>query len=180
MLMKADQSCLVIVDVQEKLAPVMDDPRRVIAGCAILLRAAGLLGVPVLISEQYPKGLGPTMVDLRELAPEDAYVEKTSFSVADSPEFMERLRNLDRKQVILAGLETHVCVLQSALSLKAQGWDIFVAADSCSSRKAESEVLAHERLRTAGVHLINREMALFEWLETSEHPEFRELQSLIR
>lgn len=180
MLMKADRSCLVIVDVQEKLTPVMDDPRRVINGCTVLLRAAARLDIPVLIAEQYPQGLGPTMFDLREYAPEGATVTKTSYSVTEEPAFVERLDALGRDQVIMAGIETHVCVLQSALSLVDMGKEVFVVADSCSSRKPQSEELAHVRMRTAGVHLANVEMVIFEWLGKAGTPEFKELQALIR
>ena len=180
MMMKADQSCLVILDVQEKLAPVMHDPRRVIAGCTILLHAAARLNVPVLITEQYPKGLGPTMIDLREMAPQYVTIEKISFSAASEPSFLARLETVGRRQLILAGIETHVCVLQTALELKEKGWDVFVVGDCCSARRAESEAMAHERLRTAGIHLVNREMVLFEWLEKAGTPEFKELQALIR
>ncbi|HXP95935.1 MAG TPA: isochorismatase family protein, partial [Telmatospirillum sp.] len=109
MLMRAENSSLLIVDVQERLAPVMSDPRRVISGCALLMRAARRLEVPVIASEQYPKGIGPTVFDLREWLPPEGAVEKLHFSCADEPVILDRLAGTGRRQVVLAGIEAHIC-----------------------------------------------------------------------
>lgn len=180
MLIQRHRSALLIVDVQEKLAPVMSDPRRVIHNCALLLRAAKRLEIPALVSEQYPKGIGPTVVDLREYLPEDGVVEKTHFSCAAEPDVMARIRGLERPQIVIAGIENHICVLQTALGLKGQGFEVFVVADACASRKAENEALAQARLRQEGVAVVGVEMVLFEWLEKAGSPEFKELSALIR
>ena len=180
MRMHANDSALVIVDVQERLAPVMDDPRRVIYGCANLIRAALRLEVPLLISEQYPKGLGPTMVDLREIAPADAYVEKTSFSCCGEPAFMERFRAFGRGRAVIAGIEAHVCVTQTALEFKERGVEPFVVADCCSSRRPDDVARAFDRLRTAGVHVVGYEQVLFEWLGSKDNPAFKDIQRLVK
>ncbi|MFN3077822.1 MAG: hydrolase, partial [Alphaproteobacteria bacterium] len=178
MLIGSDTSTLLIIDVQERLAPVMDDPRKVLRGCALLVHAATRLGIPVTITEQYPKGLGPTMFDVRDLAPEGSTLVKTAFSCAAEPTVMARLDGFAaaaRPGVVVAGIEAHVCVLQTALGLKALGREVFVVTDACSSRHAESEAAAYRRMATVGVHLVTLEMVLFEWLGGREHPAFKEI-----
>lgn len=173
MRMHAEGSSLVIVDVQERLAPVMADPRKVIEGAARLVAGAKVVGVPVLISEQYPKGLGPTMVDVRTVAPDNAIIEKTAFSCAAESAFINRLDALERRQVVLAGIEMHVCVMQTALDLKEKGYDVHVVVDASGSRHAIDEETAKARLTAAGISLVTIEMVLFEWLERAGTPEFK-------
>jgi nicotinamidase-related amidase len=180
MLMRAENSCLLIVDVQERLAPVMSDPRRVIHGCSLLMRAAQRLGVPIVVSEQYPAGIGPTVFDLRTWMPSQGAMAKMHFSCADDPAIVDALRQLDRRQVVIAGIEAHVCVLQSALGLKELGFQPFVVADASASRRPESEALAWSRLGAAGVGLVSREMVVFEWLRVAGTAEFKELIALVK
>lgn len=178
----ADHSCLVVIDVQERLAPVMADPRKVIDGAVRLAAAATRLEVPVLISEQYPKGLGPSMIDLRETVPEEElYVSKTAFSCMGEPAFVEKFEALGRRQVVIAGIEMHVCVMQTALDLRDKGYDVFVAVDACGSRFALDEETAKQRFVAAGIHLVTIEMVIFEWLSRSGTPEFKDItKTLIR
>jgi nicotinamidase-related amidase len=181
MSLKVDQSCLVIVDVQERLAPVMADPRKVIDGAARLVAGAKRLGVPTIVSEQYPKGLGPTLFDVRTLLEDDDIVEKSAFSCVGEPDFMDKLDASGRRQVVVAGIEMHVCVLQTCLDLKAQGYAVYVVVDACSSRFAEDEATAKIRLSSAGVQLVTQEMVLFEWLGKAGTPEFKDIsKNLIR
>jgi nicotinamidase-related amidase len=180
MMIDSRGSSLLVVDVQQGLAPVMADPRGVYRGCTILLRAARRLGIPVLVSEQYPKGLGHTMGELLAEAPEGAVVEKLHFSCAHEPAIKERLAAIDRPQVVVAGIEAHICVLQTALGLKAAGFEVFVVADACSSRDPANHRAAMERLAANGVHVVTVEMALFEWLHCAGTPEFKELSPLIK
>jgi len=180
MVLQRDRSCLLILDVQERLAPVMSDPRRVLQNCGLLMRAAQRLGVPTLVTEQYPKGLGPTMVDLRPYLPEEGALPKLHFSAAADPAILARLKGLGRDQVVVAGIETHICVLQTALDLPALGFQPMVVADACGSRRIESEQMAWSRMRQCGVQLLSLEMALFEWLGEAGTPEFKELSALVR
>jgi nicotinamidase-related amidase len=180
MLMRSERSCLLVVDVQERLAPVMTDPRRVIHNCTLLLRFASRLAVPVVASEQYPAGIGPTVFDLRQWLPAEGAISKQHFSCADVPAIVDRLATSDRRQVVLAGLEAHVCVLQSAIGLHEKGYEMFVVADACASRRAENEQLAFSRLSRAGINLVSLEMVLFEWLRVAGTPEFKELSALIK
>jgi nicotinamidase-related amidase len=180
MILDAKNSSLLIVDVQQNLAPVMADPRQVYRNCAILLRAAERLAIPVAISEQYPKGLGATVGELMELAPEGAQVEKMHFSCAAAPAVRDRLAGFGRDQVVIAGIEAHVCVLQSALGLKEAGFQVAVVADACSSRDPANHRAAMERMAHNGVEVVTTEMAVFEWMHCAGTPEFKEISKLIK
>lgn len=180
MLMHAARSVLVVVDIQERLCPVMDDPRRVLFNAARLLKGASLMDVPVLCTEQYPKGLGPTMIDVRELLPEGAVIEKTSFGSMGERAFREALARTGRDQVVLLGTEAHVCVLQTALGLREAGIDVFMVADACGSRRPESERAGLERARDAGCAIVTTEMVLFEWVADKTDPRFREISALVK
>lgn len=180
MLIDAARSAFLLVDVQENLGPVMADPRAVYRNCALLLRAAARLGVPVIASEQYPKGLGHTLGELAQLLPDGAVVEKLHFSCAAEPAIAERLRALGREQVVVAGIEAHVCVLQTALGLKAAGYQVFVAGDACSSRVAANHASALARMAANGIDVVTTESAVFEWLHRAGTPEFKDLIGFIK
>lgn len=180
MLLDAERSSLLIVDVQENLIPVMSEPRPVYRNCAILMRAAARLGLPVTISEQYPKGLGHTVNELLQLAAPEAVVEKIHFSCAFSPEVKARLDGLERTQIVVAGIEAHVCVLQTAIGLKEAGYQVAVVADACSSRAPANAQAAMERLRANGIEVVTTEMVVFEWLHRAGTPVFKELSALIK
>ena len=180
MLMAAERSVLVIVDVQERLCPVIADARRVLRGCRVLIQAARRLAVPVVATEQYPQGLGPTMVDLRELLAPGEVLPKMTFSLADDAAVLARLEGLARPQLVLAGIEAHVCVLQSALRLNQLGWRVFVVEDCCGSRDPENARRAAARLNAAGVGMVSLEMVVFEWLQVAGTAAFKELINLIK
>ena len=180
MLMRAEKSCLLIVDVQERLTPAMSDPSRVIRNCGLLMRAAQRLAVPIVVSEQYPKGLGHTVADLRGYMPPDGAVAKMNFSCSDDPEIMRRIDATGRTQIVVAGIEAHVCTLQTAIGLKGKGFETFVIQDACASRHPDNETLAAERMRQGGITLASVEMLIFEWLRAAGTPEFKELSALIR
>lgn len=179
MLITAETTSLLIVDVQERLCPVMEDPRTVIHNCGRLMKGAARLGVPVTVSEQYPKGLGPTMVDLRGLTAPENFLEKTTFSCAGAPNIVERLTALGRPGVVVAGIEAHVCVSQTALGLLEKGWRVFVAGDACDSRRRPDRDMGFDRLRAAGVHVVPTESVLFEWIGDASHDAFREVSKTL-
>jgi nicotinamidase-related amidase len=180
MLIERDKSCLLVVDVQEKLAPAVSDPADVIRNAGILMRAGARLGVPLVVSEQYPQGLGATVPELRALAPESARVAKLSFSCADDPALRQRIKEAQRSLIVIVGMEAHVCVLQSALGLQQAGYKTVVVADAISSRAPANRDAALQRLRENGVEVATTEMVLFEWLGQAGTPEFKELSKLIR
>ncbi|CAA7620798.1 Amidase related to nicotinamidase [Candidatus Terasakiella magnetica] len=180
MMMEAERSSLLIVDVQDGLAPVMAAPRQVYRGCSLLMRAANRLDLPVVVSEQYPKGLGRTVGELLALAPEGAVMEKLHFSCAADTAILTRFQSLGRTQVVIAGIESHVCVLQSALGFKQEGFDVAVVADACSSRTEANYHAAMARLAANGVEVMTVEMVLFEWLHRAGSPEFKDVSALIK
>jgi nicotinamidase-related amidase len=181
MIIERESSSLIIVDVQERLCPVMDDPRRVIYNSCRLLRGAALLEVPVTVTEQYPKGIGPTMADLRPYYDPAVTIEKITFSCTAEPTFTARMDSLNRRQAVVAGIESHVCVLQTCLGLLAAGIEVFVVEDACSSRHPSDLLRAMDRLSAAGAAIVSTEMVLFEWLARGDDPQFRTiLQQLLK
>lgn len=180
MLLSHERSTLVVVDVQERLAPAVHAHDRVIRNTGILLDSARALGVPVLVSEQYPKGLGPTVPALRDKLDGAAVVEKIHFGCAGEPEFLRRLDALDREQIVLCGMEAHVCVLQTALGLRALGRTVYLVADATSSRVPANAELGIARMRGAGVEIVSTEMVVFEWLHRAGTPAFKTLSALIK
>ncbi len=180
MLIEAERSCLLIVDVQAKLLPAMAAPEAVVANAAILMKAAARLEIPLLVSEQYPKGLGPTVPELAELAPAEAVVEKVHFSCLGDGHYSRRFQELGRTQAVIAGIEAHVCVLQTAMELIGDGHQVFIVGDAVSSRRADNASAALARLGAAGAAIVTAEMVIFEWLGRAGTPEFKELLEKIK
>ena len=177
-----NNSCLVIVDVQAKLSSAM--PEKVISrlrkNTDILIKAANQSGVPIITTAQYPKGLGPIEEFISDQLNESAHhFDKTCFSVLGAEQLPEKLSSLNKKQIILTGIEAHICVLQSALELKTKGYDVYVVTDAIASRKSSSYDVALMRMNQAECSLLNTESVLFEWLRDASHPEFRALSKLI-
>jgi nicotinamidase-related amidase len=181
MLLNSSHASLLIVDVQERLLPAMVEPERVVSRNSILLKAAETLNIPVTVSEQYPKGLGRTVPELA--IGTAAVFEKLSFScwrdAAMKAHFI-KLHDGGRPLVIVAGIEAHVCVLQSCIDLHNAGFGVFAVADAMSSRKPSSADLAFHRMRAAGVRVVNTEMVVFELLEKAGTAEFKALSALIK
>jgi len=175
-----NQSQLVIVDMQTKLSSVMTDHiPDVVKKCAILLQSAALLEIPTIFTEQYPKGLGPTVPELALYMAGKKPVEKTAFSCCGEPAFNRQLLG-DHQQVILAGMEAHICLLQTALDLLAQGKTVFVLEDAVISRNPENKRNALNRMREAGVIISNTESLVFEWLDLAEGDAFKKISQLMR
>ncbi len=166
---------LLIIDCQAKLVPHVHEGEQVVAQCASLVGAAGVLGIPVLLSEHYPEGLGHTVPELRTLVTDDQVLRKDWFSCAAEPGVRERLLDDPRRTLVVAGMEAHVCVMQTALDAHAAGLRVLVAADAVASRRPGDRETALARLRDAGVTLVTREMIIFEWAKRGATDTFREL-----
>jgi nicotinamidase-related amidase len=173
--MRAETSCLLVVDFQERLMPAIHDADRTIASAAWLIQIAQRLEIPVLASEQYPKGLGHTVAAIRDRLPAGAFMEKLHFSCAADRDCMRRIDALGRQQMVVIGAEAHVCVLQTALDLQAVGKEVYLVADAVSSRSPRDVELALERMRADGVRVVSREMVAFEWLHQAGTDQFREI-----
>ncbi len=177
----SDSCHLVVVDVQERLAPAMPVPEAVPAALSLLLAAARACRVPVTVSEQYPKGLGPTLPVLVEALPDhSAVVEKMTFSAMREPNFAARIEGVDRPRLVVTGMETHVCVLQTVLDALHGGLAVSVVADAVASRSAEDRMRGLARMQAAGAEIVTTEMVVFEWLERAGTPAFKALSPLIR
>ena len=180
MLIDRDRSFLLLVDVQDRLLPAMAEPEILLRNAAILLKAAARLGVPVLASEQYPRGLGHTVPELASLLPAGAVMEKVAFSCLGEAGPTDRIASFGRKQAVICGIEAHVCVLQTAMDLAAKAYEPFVVRDAVSSRAALSVDTALARFQKTGIEVVTTEMVVFEWLARAGTDEFKEVSRLIR
>ena len=184
MLAVSQRSQLLVIDVQEKLAPHIANREQVIAGSAKLLRYARRLGVPATITEHYSAGLGATVPLLRDAAGNDApRLEKIAFSSWRDDAIRDRVGGLvdrGRDQVVIAGMESHVCVLQTVLDLLDHGASVFLVADATGSREASVRDVAVRRMEAAGASVVTQEMVAFEWLERGGTPEFKDLTGIVK
>lgn len=179
----AGTSRLVVVDAQPRLAAAMPDEVRasVTANLALLLDAARMLDLPVSVTEQYPKGLGHTEASVAGRFPDHTRIfEKTSFSCCGADGFVASLDIEHQHQLVIAGMESHVCVLQSALDLRQRGFQVFVVEDAVCSRNPRNHRNAMERLRHADVLVTNTESVLFEWLRDAGHQQFKAVSALLK
>jgi len=179
----AARSLLLVVDIQPVLIAAMPEQEAelMLNNAASLLQAAGTLGLPMLVTEQYPKGLGATEPSLLAQLPAAAKrFEKTGFSCCAAEGFAKALADTRRDQLIIVGQEAHVCVLQTVFDLLNKGLTVFVAEDAVCSRKSTHKLFALERMRTAGATITNYESVLFEWLRDAAHPDFKTLSKLLR
>ncbi len=175
-----EETVLVVIDIQEKLLPTIAEQARVLRNSCLLVKGAKRLGVPILLAEQYPKGLGSTVKDIADLVATAPRVEKMTFSCGRSDVFLEALENVDREQVVLCGIEAHVCVLQTALDLSDEGWQVHVPYDAIGSRNDANRLIAIERMRDAGIIITAAESVLFELLGEAGTSEFKEVAQMLR
>lgn len=175
-----DEAVIVIVDIQERLAAVMSERKKVIDNCLHLIEIAKLLQIPILVNEQYPKGLGPTVSEIRDALPSYEPVEKMFFSCCGQRSFLDRLADPGKRKIILCGMETHVCVLQSCIGLLNEGYAVHVVSDAVCSRTQENFGTAIEYMRDAGAVVTSTETVLFQLLEKAGTEEFKTISRRIR
>ena len=178
--LEQNNTALLIIDVQERLAKVMEVKEKVIANCVHLVEIAKTYDMPVLVTEQYPRGLGPTVEEIRNAVPEYRPVEKLTFSCCDEQSFLEELRRLNRKYIILAGMETHVCVLQTGISLLRKGFQVHLVKDAVCSRAKENWDTGIGFMRDAGAVITCTETVLFQILKIAGTEEFKALSRRIK
>lgn len=175
MLMRREELCFLLVDVQEKLIGAIHHHQRVVDNCQWLMQLADALSIPLLISEQYPKGLGETSQPLSAFKKHHEVAEKTAFSCGSDDGCMAKLEAFKRKQVLLMGIEAHVCVLQTAFELKEKNYQVYVVADAIGSRYEKDYKIALKRYQQNGIELVSKEMVFFECLRDAKDPMFKEL-----
>jgi nicotinamidase-related amidase len=174
----SETSSLLVIDFQSRLMPAIDDGLRAVANARILLDAAALLDIPVLFTEQNAKGLGATVPELMEGRPDIGIAHKMTFDAGRAPGFADTLSR--RPDIVIAGCEAHVCVLQTVLGLLDLGRRVYVVRDAIGARRPESKETAIARMRGNGAEIVTTEMVVFEWLGTAEHPLFRKVVALIK
>lgn len=177
-----DRAVLVVIDVQEKLCVAMDSAvlGKLVKNIGIMLETAAEMAIPVLVTEQYVKGLGSTLTELKEKSSASPCFEKMAFSCCGSSEFVEALKATGRNQVIVTGMETHVCVLQTVLELREAGFDVHIVRDAVMSRNKQNWQTAIETMTLAGAIPTSTESAMFQLLKVAGTDEFRKLSRLVR
>lgn len=175
-----ENTALIIVDVQDKLFHVMHEKGALLENLQKMIKGAQILGIPILLTEQNPEKLGATMPEVARLLPRIQPIHKLSFSCSGNKHFMQELRTLKRKQILIAGIETHVCVYQTSMDLASLGYEVQVIADAVSSRTAENKEIGLERIKSGRTSLTSTEMALFELLKAAEGREFKEILKIVK
>ena len=172
--------CLIVVDIQGKLAQLMHDKQRLFDNVEIMIKAARILDIPIVWCEQNPKALGVTLEQLTQHLSDNLPIPKFSFSCCADEKICQAIKETHRKQVILCGIEAHVCVYQTAMDLLSKEYDVCVLADSVSSRTAENKQIAINRMESEGTAIGSVEMVLFELLRTAKHEKFKDIARLIK
>ncbi len=181
MLAGPENAVLVIIDVQEKLFAVVNEQERLLKNIIKLVRVCKTLGIPIVLTEQYPKGIGKTIQPIvQELGPDYKPIEKTTFSCFGAPEFERRLMELGRKVLLLTGIELHICVYQTAVDALKRGYTPIVIYDATSSRLRPDYELCLHRLLAKGVDVATTDMIIFELVRDASHPKFREVLSIVK
>lgn len=175
--LEAERCVLIVVDIQEKLLPPISQKEQLLRNTQLLIRLAGILQIPVIVTTQYAKGLGQTAPEIASLLPQLQPIDKQMFSCFGSDEFCRTLKRLpgNRNTVLLCGMETHICVMQTALAALREGYVVHVASDAVGSRTEWNWKIGLERMRAAGAVISSTEMAIYELLRSSNTPAFKEI-----
>ncbi len=179
-MLEIPNSVLIIVDMQAKLASVMHEKDAMLASLQKLIKGLGILQVPVLATLQYPQGLGPLHPEIASLISDVEPVAKNSFSCLANPEFSRRLESTGRKQVLLSGIEGHICLYQTVCDLVSSGFEAHVVTDTVSSRTPENRRLGLDMMKQAGARLTGTESALYELLRVAEGDRFKKISQILR
>ena len=175
-----DNTVLVVIDFQERLFPVMHDKEKLLRNVVKLIKGVKVLEIPVVLTEQYPKGLGPTIPEIKELLPDIKPIEKVCFNCCDEESFCKSLESLKRRQVLIAGIEAHICVYQTAITLSRAGYEVQVVGDCVSSREPENKLVSLFKMGAAGISPTTTEMALFELLKVAKGDKFKQISNIVK
>jgi len=179
-MLELDDVVLLVIDVQGKLAQLMDGKEQLFDNLKKIIKGAAVLEAPIIWTEQYPEGLGPTLPEIAELMPDFTPIPKTAFSCCREERFLDALSQTRRRQVLLTGIESHICIYQTAVGLLDRGYDVNVVADAVASRKLADKAVALEKMRDAGAKFTTIEMALFELLKVAEGPKFKAILDIVK
>lgn len=176
---KCESTAIVIVDIQEGLIPVIPHGEKILTNASRVIKGAGILKIPVIVTEQYPKGLKHSCKEIG-LPPDQKIIEKTSFSCFLSDDFDRLLAGLNVKSLVIAGIESHICVLKTALDALEKGFEVHIVADAIGSRTFENKAIAIDRMRQSGAFISSTEMVLFQLMDHSKTDEFKQISALIK
>lgn len=179
-LISKGEAALIIIDVQEKLFPLISDKEKILENMRKLIRFAKIINMPIILTEQYPRGLGSTVPEIKELIPDVQPIEKLEFSCFGSEKFRIALKELNVKTIIIAGIETHICVAQTSIEGIKNGYRVCVVVDATSSRRLEDKNTAIKRMMQSGVIVASTEMLIYELLKKAGTEEFREALKLVK
>jgi len=179
-MLSIDTTLLLVIDVQERLFRVMHEKEKLLENLQKLIRGARAMGVPIMVTEQYPAGLGFTIPEIAQLIPDVTPITKFSFSCCGEEAFTPQMKALNRKQVLLTGIETHVCVYQTAVDLAGAGYEVQVVADCVSSRTAFNRDIGLNRMCASGASITSVEIALFELLKVAKGDKFKEISKIVK
>ncbi len=179
-ILNIEDSLLLIIDVQERLVSALDKDV-VVRRASTLVNAAKILNIPTIVTQQYSKGLGKTVENITQNLSHDSKIfEKTAFSALQEPEISKTIKNYNKKQIIISGIETHVCVHQTVADLLSEGYEVHVVKDACASRNKYEFKQGIDRIQENGAKITCLEIVLFEWIKDAKHPNFKEIQALIK
>ena len=178
--LNTENTVLLLIDFQGRLFPVMHEKEKLLENVVKLVQGAKTLEIPMILTEQYPKGLGPTIPEIKELIPDIKAVEKVCFSCCDEEGFNKALESLKRKQVLIAGIEAHICVYQTAMALARADYQAQVVGDCVASRDPENKLVALFKMGAAGISPTTTEMALFELLKVAKGDKFKQISSIVK
>ncbi|MCB9077418.1 MAG: hydrolase [Anaerolineaceae bacterium] len=179
-MLSIDNTILLVIDVQGKLAELMDNKEALFANLQRIIQGAKVLDLPIVVTEQVPEKLGPTRPEIGQYLAGIEPVAKRTFSCCGDDDFMSQLAALNRKQILMTGIETHICVYQTAIDLLEQGYEVQMVTDAVSSRTPENRQLGLERIKEAGASLTSTEMALFELLRVAEGSKFKTISNIVK
>ena len=179
-MLKLQDTVLVVIDIQGKLAHLMHDKEELFKNARLMIQGAQILEIPILLTEQYPQGLGPTIPEIAALLPDNEPISKMSFSSCREERFLQALKEQNRSQVLVAGIETHICVYQTTADLIDMGYEVQVVTDAVSSRVAENKQVGLQKMSTAGALMTSVETALFELLGVAGGDVFKEIVRIVK
>ncbi len=179
-MLKREDTVLIVVDIQGKLAQLMYQREKLIENLQKIIQGAKILNLPIIWMEQYPKGLGPTTPEIADLLPELRPIPKISFSCCGESHFMTKLNAINRNQILICGIETHVCIHQTALDLIKLGYEVQIVSDAVSSRTIENREIGLQKMAAAGAIRTSVEMALFELLRVAGSKEFKAISKILK
>ena len=178
--LSAEDSLVLIIDIQEKLVAALNKDV-VVSNALKIATSANILGIPIIVTEQYPKGLGCTVQNLKDVLPQETQiVEKTYFNALLEDGMLDKIKSYGKKQIVIFGIETHICVYQTASALIEQGYEVYVIKDACASRNKYEFKQGIDAMVANGAKISCVEIALFDWLKGAKNPKFKEVQALIK